>query len=71
MEWIKVEDQLPARRHSLERGTICLIAQEGEIHAVEAIYDFDLMGFYWAWDELDSPIGDVTHWMPMPPTPKR
>jgi len=60
MEWINVNDRLP--EHGVE---VLCISEEGRISVEER-----MKGQEWIYcDKTDS--GNATHWMPLPPPPKK
>ncbi len=61
MEWISVEDRLPAQLYRV------LIATHGKYVQEETAY---LKNGTWKWGQSDiDPVDKVTHWMPLPDPP--
>lgn len=69
MEWISVEDRLPAlNRPVLAHNTAAL--KHPVIPAMLVMRGVNPPNFYvWSAPNNSTPLSRVTHWMPLPPPP--
>lgn len=73
MEWISIKDMMPDFDKMVLISTIGDKTQNDPIRLtphIAAIVSQNSKGYIWMTDAGDSPIGEVTHWMPLPQNPK-
>jgi hypothetical protein len=72
MEWISVKDRLPKKGDNI---IVCLINDKPilcQVHDANIIFTDSRISFYYPTQEWvkDQYFGEITHWMPLPRTPK-
>ena len=75
MEWIKCSDRMPGDNGSeCQHDNVYVYSSTRKLHGIAQWYDEWVIvgdvGVYSCCLALELESGDVTHWMPLPPSPK-
>lgn len=69
MNWIKVEDELPACSEGFSDHVLCLAFNYGDYYAIEGFYDSVEECWVDAYSCNNHEYLQVSHWMPLPSKP--